>query len=242
MSTPIRIGLSIDFDFWARELPEWDLGHSENSVIMNSPIVWISRYLHIDLQKECDIGTYADFEPNDVINRLDEKGIRIIKNTTLGIADSHKFAYNYFNRMKDNLDLIINLDAHHDSWSIPDKWVAQDVDCGNWVTALGIENMWVYPTWKDPQTMPEPISVKHRYAWKDFNFTDNNIVMAIFLCRSSAWVPPHLDNDFGDLVETLSNEFYPQYLQNPLIRQGIDYKSLARERKKMQRQIQGFKP
>jgi hypothetical protein len=95
--------------------------------------------------------------------------------------------------------------------------------------------MWVYPNWKDPKVMPDPISVNHSHSWSDFNFTDNNIVMAIFLCRSSAWVPPHLDDEFGDMVHDLSTELYPSYLQYPKIRQGIDYKVLARERRKMQK-------
>jgi len=235
MNEPLRIALSIDFDFFSFENPEWDLGHSENAAIMSSPILWTARYLHIDLQKECDIGSKADFPPTDIINRLDEKGIRIPKNTNLAVADSHKHVYKYFNSMRNDIDLILNLDAHHDSWPIPTGFKVEEVDCGNWVTALGIENLWVYPTWKDPKVMPEPISVNHSYAWKDFNFVDNNIVMGVFLCRSSAWVPPHLDEEFGEMLHELSKELYPSYLEYPKIRQGIDYKILAKERRKMQK-------
>jgi hypothetical protein len=237
MSAPLRIGLSIDFDFFCYEDPAWDLGHNEDEHT-SSNAVWMSRYLHIDLQKECDIASKADFEPIDVINRLDEKGIRILKNTPLGVADSHKYAYKYFQDMGNNLDLILNLDAHHDSWPMKDPdFDDSDVDCGNWVTALDLPTIWVHPNWADPKTLPDPISVKQSYAWKDFNFTDNNIVMGIFLCRSSAWVPPHLDDEFGEMLHELSKELYPEYLQYPKVRQGIDYKILARERKKIQRML-----
>ena len=241
MATPIRIGLSIDFDFFSFENPEWDLGHSESGAMANNPILWTARYLHIDLQKECDIGVKADFPPTDVINRLDERGIRIPKNTNLAVADSHKFAYEYFSPMRDSLDLIVNLDAHHDSWPVPKDFTEKDVDCGNWITALGIPNIWIHPSWKDPLTLPEPVSVKNQYSWKDFNFTDDNIVMAVFLCRSSAWVPPHLDEEFGEMLHELSQELYPEYLQYPKIRQGLDYKILARERRKMQKALEHLK-
>lgn len=229
---PLRIALSIDFDFWSYESPDWDWGHTENSAVYQSSAVWSLRYIHNDLEREASVDK-ADFYPLDILKELKAKGLTLMDSAHVGFADSHKYAAKFFAPHMSDVDLIINIDAHHDCWPYEDG----KLDCGNWLTSLGKKATWVYPKWKDPMMDPDPVININSCSWKEFTMPDPNHVVAIFVCRSSAWVPPHFDNLYAKFAEKLSNTFYPVVLQGVTPREDIEYEALAFQRVAMKKRL-----
>jgi len=228
-----KIALSIDFDFFVREDPIWDFGHSEiNPIFLQA--AWATRYLHIDLEKECDIKKYADFLPSKLWENLLPKGLHLLSQVPCLIADSHLDAA-YWIKNNEH-DLIINLDAHHDCWPIPKG----GIDCGSWLTPYTIETISVYPTWKDSNWDNPPTRKISIVKWKDFKLSELGLITKIFACRSSAWIPPHLDEDFNQLSELLFETTEVSKIKEIPIRPEIDLKAFARERSRMNREILRF--
>lgn len=225
---PRSIGLSIDFDFFCREDEGWEFGHSENGSEFKD-IAWTARYLHLDLVKECNPNVYADFLPEELLEKLEDRGLIIPPDCPLGIADSHLAAHSWFKSEK--LDMIVHIDAHHDAWPIPKT----GIDCGSWLTDFLIPTIAVYPKWKDPNIDPTPAREGvDIIRWSHFKMTQPNMVVKAFLCRSSAWVPPHLDVMFGDLVSVLSERMSPISLECIKPRPELDLKRIAKFRKDSQ--------
>lgn len=201
--------LSVDFDFFIRENPSWDYGHSEeDSIFLNT--AWIARYMSVDLYAETDIKKYADFQPVDMFMKLIWLGFNF-KNTKLVVADSHKHAYDVLGKKSK----VINFDAHHDLW----KEKKDKVDCGNWLYK-GIQNglvgelFWVAPTWSREFNGKEKYwfqkgqykEIKGYYfdQLKENQFKKTQID-TLFICRSGAWVPPHHDAEFVRMVTLFRN-------------------------------------
>jgi hypothetical protein len=230
---PLRIALSIDFDFFSAEDPTWDFGHTENSAMYQSSAIWAMRYLHIDLEKEASIDK-ADFYPLDILKELKKKNLNLMDTAHVGLADSHKYALDFFSPNLSEIDLIVNIDAHHDCWPYEN---GEKIDCGNWLTAIGKKTTWVYPKWKDPMIDVDPAININAVTWKDFKIEEPNNVVSIFVCRSSAWVPPHFDNLYARFVEKFSDNFYPVILQGVQPREDLEYEALAVQREAMQKRI-----
>lgn len=213
--------LSIDFDFFAREDPLWDWGHSETRTISDS-IIWNIRYGHssFNLYDETNIDDHADFNPTDIVSKLMSKGVNLhtkrYQYRRIGVAESHKEAFDFFTARKYNKppDYLINIDAHHDIFGD----LNMPLNCGNWVTHL--HNHWpdtnliqVYPKWKtnyetlecpwieEKQEPHTPINIT---TWDKWLPVPNLTIREIFICRSGAWVPPHMDDDFIKMVFSLS--------------------------------------
>jgi hypothetical protein len=198
--------LSVDFDFFARELPLWDFGHSEEGMIHElAPTLWQMRYGSVDLHEEAGIHR-ADFEPVTILRALSSKGIRFDsrRKGRFAIADSHAHGYSFF-RSSPKPDMLISLDAHHDFFGTSAR-----LDCGNWARLLYDE--WrdvpfcqVYPGWKEPEldgAPTRPIRLERWPSWK--GLAQPVTVRNVFVCRSPSWVPPHLDEHFYTLVGMLT--------------------------------------
>lgn len=218
------IDLSIDFDFFVREDPMWDFGHSEH---LPHQMVWPIRYRTTNLYKETDIETFADFQPGQTLNALRDKKLRltpteegeenrgqkVASKRQIGVADSHRHALNFFERFQPP-DRLVSLDAHHDLFN------EEKPDCSNWLTHL--MDRWndtattvVYPGWKDMDLDGEPIRNAQRMRWENWVPRESRI-RHIFLGRSAAWVPPHHDKQFLKLVAHLSGWGQLQELE-PLV-------------------------
>ena len=229
----IRVGLSLDFDFFCYEDPSWDFGHTEISSIYQSSAVWALRYVHYDLERLSNIDK-ADFYPLDIFNQLKDRNLTIMDNAIAGFADSHKHAYDFFASYGDDIDLIINIDAHHDCWYYDDN---SNIDGANWLTALRKKAIWVYPSWKNPELDENPYCDIEKIRWTDFDMKEENRVIAMFVCRSSAWVPPHYDVLYSKFVERISDRLYPKILQGVNPREDIDYQALAAQRIKLKKEM-----
>ena len=122
------VDISIDFDFFVRELPEWDLTHNNScpDPMLFKQMLWTVRYATHRLYEWTRMETYADFLPSALFERLiGDKGFRLGPQTgrSIGIADSHRLAFEFFHNLWKTTtppDALINIDAHHDcypSWS-----------------------------------------------------------------------------------------------------------------------------
>lgn len=104
-----------------------------------------------------------------------------------------------------------NIDMHHDFFNENDF-----VDCGNWISYIfegygrkNIDFKWI----ANPISLnvygfdlPERESLsscvkESLEAIKDEQYD------YIFLCRSDAWLPPHLDDEFNNVLELIKTHF-----------------------------------
>lgn len=203
------IDLSIDFDFFVREDPMWDFGHSER---MLHQMLWPIRYRTTNLYPETDMERFADFLPRDTLLELSHKGLKFHdparfqegearQMRQIGVADSHSRALEFFQDFEP-ADQLISLDAHHDLFN------EQEVDCGNWLVHLMDQNTSmkttvIYPGWKESELDGEPVRDARLLRWEQWS-GEPAFIRHIFLCRSGAWVPPHHDPQFMELVAQLS--------------------------------------
>lgn len=202
------VDLSIDFDFFIREEVMWNFGHSEQSGLTG--FQWMHRYSNINLWEETHPRTYADFMPYRIIQKLDAKNIRIPKGARIVTADSHQHAFEVFEHSR--AARLVNIDAHHDCFST----LNTPLDCGNWVIHLRagrplLEVQQVYPKWKDTESerallaMYAPDILRAAAKWEDWRgLPEPHDARCVFVCFSSAWVPPHHWTAFQSLVQLLS--------------------------------------
>lgn len=197
-----KILLSVDFDFFVRELPEWDWGHNESAIFYET--VWPIRYSSFkDLVAETSPVEYADFLPEKLIDELTKLDIRLSPKFQLGVGDSHSFAENFLK--KKEATTVVNLDAHHDIYSR-----LMPITCGNWAYFLmerwHKEIVWIRPKWLKEGTLSEPVCEKSFWegTWADMEKFRGCEIEAVFLARSGAWVPPHLDPAFVVMVKTFT--------------------------------------
>jgi len=199
---------SIDFDFWVPEDPRWDFGHCEAPFFMEE--LWAIRLSQClakgeDLRKLMRIADEHS-SPRDFHKFIKER-CKIPKSCKVAIAESHSSAFYFLERQKDLH--IINIDAHHDLGYNGSE--EGDVDCGNWIAKLAQKGKvarvtQVYPKWKKGKNMEADPSYVDIDLIIEYGLDKVPAVALsrIFLCRSGAWVPPWLDNDFYGLAISLA--------------------------------------
>lgn len=239
----MKIALTIDLDFFCRELIEWDWGHSEApDRIGIDDVIWFTRYTspYFDIYQETDIETYADCSPKDLLHKLKKAGYNISRRTKLGAGWSHSYAFNFFRNL--DFDMLVNIDAHHDTFE------ADSVNCGSWISKLheikSFDYKWVYPRWLD-QKHVERTRQRQRQN-QIFKFGVINLmnalklsgnVVGLYIAQSPSWVPPHLNDYIDDLVNSsllisTKNKFDAD--DGLLIRQKVDHKQAAKIKKQLQ--------
>lgn len=131
------------------------------------------------------------------------EGIQFSADAELFIADSHAAALSP--EVMHGVTKITNYDAHHDcgyGGDAPDE-VITEVDAGNWLRAarerhhVGVVQR--YPPWRDKPFDAEP-PAPDWLVWRKMRMSptyDVNVYDRVFICRSSAWVPPWCDQEFG---------------------------------------------
>jgi len=193
--------LSIDFDYFVRENPMWDFGHNEDQSVFRHT-AWIARYMSTNLYEECDPAKYADMMPKSMPSELEHAGF-LMKNARMFVADSHKDAYKAIKKVGECE--IYHFDAHSDMYP-----GMVDMNCGNWLLKLYESGKckvnWIYPKWMDEFGGPDN---KFNYNIDVKKFSELNAVRnvdLVFICRSSAWVPPHLDPQFVEMVYTFGQK------------------------------------
>jgi hypothetical protein len=210
--------LSLDWDFFCREDPAWDWGHSESRSDALANIVWsirASQFLAQGLhpKKETRIGPY----PGSFLNRLAKK-YDFTPCRFLDVAESHVHAYHSFSGVKGGT--ILHFDAHHDlaynEWDdILDLDTQGDrLDCANWLALLllnrpDMKAIVVYPPWKGLREVNAtkfmlPKSILDRVEFLVYpKLPPPGKVWGAFACRSGSWAPPWHDGAFKRLLDGL---------------------------------------
>lgn len=194
---PIRV-LSIDWDYFIDASNDFRMSHFPDGGTENLPakmldLVWISRYGYKGLE-QVKVDTSELLKLRELLRKIIKPYTKVV------IADSHKDIYKYVeNLSKSNLSMeLYNIDFHHDVYDFGNE----NVDCGNWlrkcIEKQGTDqNKFVWVRREDSQL-------------SGLELIDNSSVVGIsedlsggfqlvFLCRSSAWSPPHLDDKFLSL-------------------------------------------
>ena len=189
--------LSIDFDYFVdtdsfTRLMHFPDGNDNFPPTLNK-FIWDNCYNHCPSLKaigviEKDYTFMCDF----------------LKNLNKGcvlFADSHREIEKFFDKVNRDDDLeVINIDYHHDMYVTG----GGTLDCGNWLRHLvdlkpDTKVMWVRREDSDIESLSGSFPYYHT--------TDITEVQGefdcIFICFSSPWTPPHLEDKFTDMCASL---------------------------------------
>lgn len=238
--------LSIDMDFFQKVdygtlLECYPDGHDYSSYL--STLVWSSHYSN---PHECD-------RINNVTCPLEwlDTLVSILHNQSKGtpvlISQSHLHIYEFIHdklaeRELDFLE-IVNVDMHHDMFYDYDdnSYDNCKVHCGNWAHHIREEVptrfTWISnPVSKEAMNYEEVADLDDevKIIEGDLSQIKEDKFDAIFLCRSDAWYPPHLDCNFTRLVDLMSSHFRDTVVQEGLgdrsnyMREMVDFDKLVR--------------
>ena len=215
--------LDIDFDFFVRETVFHDFGCRESKFFMEA--IWDIRFISAyanpfgesrDLTKELILDEEA---MNDVLDFI--KKCNDVKNWA--ISDSHLFAYKYIedNAIFSLFDGIVHIDRHSDYNILKDN-----IHCGNWLRYIKeripgkVPIYWISQSrndlYFDKKLIQKVMKIKNKTFLKSLNPLK---IEHIYLCRSSAWVPPWLDSAYFKFQGELEKLFGIPIYYEPIPRE-----------------------
>lgn len=233
MKTDRKLFLSIDWDFFVPEKPEWDWGHQENGLFIGP--MWQLRMADFfargeDLREEMKLATCAPHARKfwETMRRL---GYKFTSKTRVTIGESHSQAAAPFLAVeKDERIDVLHFDAHADSGygdpaavveTAKAKLRKNETDCGTWLLTVALKvptNVtYVYPQWKGLKEWKSEFKGDDDPRLQEFLdhraivYDEERLVKAcrprevdrVFICRSGAWTPPWLDDEFQLFAGTL---------------------------------------
>ena len=185
----MRTLLTVDWDFFMVEKPEWDLGHRESLLFLT--VLWGAR------------GGLAE----EMRLTGDERGfwdrLGLGRRRTLWVSESHCFAHS----LTTGVDRVVTFDAHHDCW----RGDAGKVTCENWLRTW-LEGsrrrrvVWVRPGWVDkglaavPEDLEDRVEVVEGLEGLEGLELGLGGRVEVHVCRSGCWMPPWLDGAFLEFV------------------------------------------
>lgn len=189
--------LSIDWDYFidasVKERAAYfpDATTDSRETFLQS-LVWANRY--VANPNLMELGVIYDY---DMVCGFLQKPQ---KSKAIMVADSHRHAHDFImkNVKKSSEIELINIDFHHDLYQSYEN--KGEPHAGDWALKLQeklpkLKLKWVK---RDDSEMPdlpiEEISIKEALQ---------GAFDIIFLCRSGAWSPPHLDGAFIEMAENL---------------------------------------
>jgi len=139
--------LTVDWDFFCEEKPEWDFGHQESLIFLK--MLWTTR-----------IGIKAEMRTTGAESGFWEQLRKVgdLK-APLWASDSHAYAYQLLKGVR----RVVLFDAHHDCWMADSLGVdkkARGVYCHNWLRVWlnGSKKRsatWVRPGWQKHCELPD---------------------------------------------------------------------------------------
>lgn len=195
MNQKIKKVLSIDWDYFQnvtkKQIDEYPDGIETIGEL--NIIVWATRYSNM----------HPNFDPKEIrINQeLYSTMLSIIRNQNKTIpamiSESHSDCYRLICQKFDTgIDTIqlYNVDLHHDMFN--DN---EELDCGNWINHVSKE-FDTEVSWFNRSVSLEAYKISKKNGMRMYTDSLDEIkdmqFDAIFLCKSSAWIPPHLDEFF----------------------------------------------
>lgn len=212
--------LSIDWDYFIDCTQDeicflFPDGGNENIGIQLSNQIWAMHYAK---------SSYSNFsrvnrELKDIgINKesLNFVLLTILNNskshTCIQLSESHTTIYDLiletYTRTGEKVD-IYNIDHHSDTYNL-----GSELNCGNWVNYLDTLNCINNYTWIQNVNTKETLNQRD-FEHCNVNTTTDLTILdniphwdIIFICKSSIWTPPHLDNEFRIFYDTLKTMGY----------------------------------
>lgn len=191
--------LSIDFDFFQDVDKDTMVKCYPDGIDLStelSCIVWANRYAN-NLSEELKQVSINNDLLNDLYGILHSQS----SNIPVLISQSHVDIYYFIEELmsrdpKQKLS-IVNVDMHHDCFN--DN---PELDCGNWISHIYNNYSNVSVNWiaRELSFDTYGLSTKNFPVETTFDKIKDAEFDAIFICRSDAWLPPHLDNHFNDLL------------------------------------------
>ena len=209
---PFRV-LSIDWDYLvnatayqrATLFPD---GGSENIPVGLQNVIWATRYADKKDLENIDI----DYQSLDLIKKFI---ISHCSNAFTTVWDSHK---NCFDEVLSSTSInqpieIINIDFHHDMY-VND--FLNEIDCGNWVNGLFEKDAyrlnqksdkyyWIHREDSQIDKIIENSPYTTELTIDKLENIEEFECDLLFICRSSVWSPPHLDDEFIKFYKWIQN-------------------------------------
>ena len=198
----------------------FDWGHSEGHTGVLGEILWMGRFAHayrlgLDLEKICGIRPEMGcVQPGSFLEEIQKRfNFKTAEGTWLG--DSHAYAMPTIGKLSVQPIKVVSFDAHHDlgygSEEVDRQTKKDHCDCGSWLyhaLRLGYVQRAeiVYPDWKGKVEWKDSYGAEHlkplrrrirAFTWSEWlEKAGNDFAVGLFMCRSSAWTPPWLDEKF----------------------------------------------
>jgi hypothetical protein len=200
--------LSIDWDYFIYTRYNWGL-YAENSRSLID--LWYKRYIQgkargEDIQKAFHLSSDLD----TFWSRI-KKYFKFVRNIKAYVSDSHALSYKI--AKGNDCETVYLFDSHADLGYGGLSSLNYEVNCSNWLGKILKENQIKEANiFYSPHTAERPGYFKQMnsiyniryYDFNDFNGSDECIaVSAIHICRSGAWTPPWLDDEFTQFVDAL---------------------------------------
>jgi hypothetical protein len=195
--------LSIDWDYFINTSNE-----TRNTCFPNIPDdilteeqrkeIWEPLYEEYDIE---NIGILEDeFDQlKDILQRILYNNKNIIKY----VNDSHRYMYDLvyqsLKAAKTRFVRVFNIDFHHDMYQY--RKPNEKVNCGNWAEILQEELSEKFDYNWIKREDSEEFSLLGQVEYNESSLEDLPKVNfdGIYLCKSGAWSPPHLDDAFIEL-------------------------------------------
>ena len=195
--------ITIDWDYFMPYISKFNVSCLENK--RNIQNNWYKLYLEnkmngIDITKTMKTGQALEGfweKINNVFN--------IAKKCNLIVSDSHKIAYRVAKEIQ--CDKVYNFDSHTDLGYGGLESLDFEVNCANWLGRLLKDNII-----KCANIILSPYTGENRSEFKELNMkylvkyntideiAEDSIIDTIHICRSGAWTPPWLDNEFFSFI------------------------------------------
>lgn len=215
--------LSIDWDFFinANYSERYFIFPDSGNELLNKELqayVWSKSYTHKTLN------AYNFIPDANLLKKLKALiDIGISKSTKILIADKHENIYDFIEenykehkaKTSDSEPIYIaNIDYHHDVFD-----VGETLNSGNWFRRImekySNEGIFTWVAKRDSadyihDAMLPDLSIQY----EDFSGISGKSWDAIFICRSSMWSPPHLDDDFTKFFSYLVDDYEAKTIEN----------------------------
>ncbi|HHX38035.1 MAG TPA: hypothetical protein GX717_08655 [Clostridiaceae bacterium] len=194
--------LSIDFDFFQNATAEEVTQYYPDGLDLPTVITEITWSSHYAFHKEKLMGIVCDEKKLWQMKQIIRNQKKTIRNR---ITQSHLDIYEFIlSAVKPNdTYTLVNVDLHHDCFN-----GNQNIDCGNWIKHIKTERPKGDVHWIARETSATVYKKMPMQVMYDFDFIKDMQFDMVFLCRSDSWLPPHLDEDFAKLMQTMTNRFF----------------------------------
>jgi hypothetical protein len=201
--------LSIDWDYyinasndirneWFPNIPEDILTEEERTEL------WEPYYKKYNIKTIDLLRDELDKTKNIIRNNINNN-----KNIIKMVNESHRYIYCIINQIlsesREKSITVFNIDHHHDMYQY--HKYDEKVNCSNWVTILKeeLENNFEYYWIKREDSEEYSLAGKIECNICTIDDISDKVFDIIFLCKSGAWSPPHLDSQYKELTDFMLN-------------------------------------